>query len=170
MIQMESPVLKWESRRFPISLRQLDASVVEAIEDAKKLIAEHPEPIWLDEAKTVVKWDWMYAVSHIDLEELLQKSSHYQYEIQAVRIGNTAVLALIGEPFVEAQLRIKLESPAEFTFLAHMSNGFVGYIPTRRALKAGGYETRIQHTSCLAPEALEMIEDESIALIKELFA
>ena len=166
MMPMESPVLKWKSQRFAIPMRPLEES---RLEDARKLIAEHPEPIWLDDEKTVAEWDWVYAVSIIDLSERLRTTQEFVYEVQVVRIGNTAIVALIGEPFVEAQLRIKLESPADFTFIAHMCNGYVGYIPTRKALKGGGYETETANWSCLAPEASEMIEDRSIALIKELF-
>jgi hypothetical protein len=101
---------------------------------------------------------------------LRSKTPYYEYEVQAFRVGDDiALLALIGEPFVEAQLKIKLNSPARYTYIAHMSNGYVGYIPTPHALKAGGYETWAGAGSKLAPEALDMITDASIDLLRELF-
>ena len=78
-------------------------------------------------------------------------------------------MALTGEPFVEGQLRLKMHSPAPFTFVAHMSNGYVGYIPTPEALARGGYETRTAYWSKLAPEALDTIVDEAGQLLRETF-
>ena len=74
----------------------------------------------------------------------------------------------MGEPFVEAQLEIKRTSPFAFLQVAHMANGYCGYIPSREALAGGGYETRTSHGSRLAPEALEMIEQAAGGLLKKL--
>jgi len=75
----------------------------------------------------------------------------------------------MGEPFVEAQLRIKLESPAPYTFVAHFCNGYVGYVPTLDAFSRGGYETRTANWSKLQPEALETIVNSAIELLEKLF-
>lgn len=72
--------------------------------------------------------------------------------------------------FVEAQLRLKMESPAARTFVANMSNGYAGYVPTARALERGGYETWTSSNSKLVPEALDMIVDSSVELLDGLFA
>ena len=71
---------------------------------------------------------------------------------------------------MEGQLRIKLESPFDYTFVAHMSNRYVGYIPTPEAIRRGGYETRPSCGSKLAPEALQTITDRSVELLEELYA
>ena len=68
--------------------------------------------------------------------------------------------------FVEAQLRLKMESPAARTFVANMSNGYAGYVPTARAC----YETWTSSNSKLVPEALDMIVDSSVELLDGLFA
>jgi hypothetical protein len=85
-----------------------------------------------------------------------------------VRLGDVQLLALTGEPFVEAQLKIKLQSPSPFTWIAHMSNGYVGYIPTPEAIRRGGYETDTCHWSKLAPHALDLITTTSIEVVREL--
>ena len=167
MSPLDASTLDWVSQVIPIPIRTLDPAQVGA---ARKLIADHPEPMWRDESKTSVEWDWVYAASVLDLHESTQREPTYPYEIQAVRIGDAAVLALMGEPFVEAQLRIKLESPTAHTMVAHMCNGFVGYVPTKRAFAGGGYETRTANWSRLVPDALEIIESEAIDLLRELFA
>jgi hypothetical protein len=160
-------VLKARSKTIQIPLRRLDPKLVK---DARELLASHPEPMWLDDEKTRISWDWIYAISRLDLDRYCEAHSHFEYEIQAFRIGEIALLALTGEPFVEGQLRIKLGSPAPYTFVAHMSNGYVGYIPTSEAIERGGYETDTSHWSKLAPQALDMIVEESVAVLDELYS
>jgi neutral ceramidase len=142
----------------------------EKFENAHALIDENPEPMWLDEEKTRVDWAWCYAASMLDLEEMMSTQDSFEYEVQAVRIGDVAILVLTGEPFVEAQLEIKRRSPAARTYVAHMSNGYSGYIPTPQAIKGGGYETDVCFSSKLAPEALGMIVEESVKVLAELMA
>ncbi len=90
-------------------------------------------------------------------------------EVQALRIGDLAVIGVPGEPFVEAQLEIKCNSPALRTFCVHMTNGAVGYIPTAEPLDRGGYETRTARWSKLGAEALDTITCAATELLEELF-
>jgi neutral ceramidase len=163
----DDPVLSYKTIRWGIPFRQFPKKV---FEDAHKLIAENPEPMWTDEAHTRFKWDWQFAASLVDLEHVLATRKEFEYEIQALRLGDLAILILPGEPFVEAQLDIKQRSPAARTFVAHMSNRYVGYIPTAAAIERGGYETRPSIASKLAPEALQTIANKSVALLQELYS
>ena len=162
----DAPVLAYKTIRFDIPLRQFPRNV---FEDARKLIEANPEPMWTDTTHTTFQWDWAFAGSLMDLERRLATEQAFEYEIQAVRLGDLAILVLPGEPFVEAQLEIKQRSPAVRTFVAHMSNRYVGYIPTPAAIRRGGYETRPSSASKLAPEALQTITDKSVALLQELY-
>lgn len=150
-----------------LPLRLLTDDVIAA---ARAIVDEHPEPMWLDDEKTQVDWDWVYAVATLDLKDTQDKDPNCDYEIQVFRIGDLALATVMGEPFVEAQLEIKLASPAPQTMVAHFCNGYVGYIPTRRALKRGGYETRTGNWSKLQPDALEEITKTTTELINGLFA
>ena len=163
----DDPVLAYKTIRFGIPFRQFPKETFEA---AHKLLDEHPEPLWKDESHTRFEWDWHFAASLVDLEHTLASQAEFEYEIQAVRLGDLAILVLPGEPFVEAQLEIKQRSPATRTFVAHMSNRYVGYIPTTEAIGRGGYETRPSSSSKLAPEALQTIADKSVELLEELYA
>ena len=160
------PVLAYKTIRVDIPFRQFPPKV---FADARKLIEANPEPMWIDEARTRFNRDWAFAASLMDLEHLLAREKAFEYEIQALRLGDLAILVLPGEPFVEAQLEIKQRSPAKRTFMAHMSNRYVGYIPTPEAIRRGGYETRPSSASKLAPAALQMITDKSVALLQELY-
>jgi neutral ceramidase len=162
----EAPLLAFKTVRFDIPYRQFPAKI---FEDARDLIGKHPEPLWIDGTRSRFEWDWAFAASLVELEERLAREQAFEYEIQALRLGDLSILVLPGEPFVEAQLEIKRRSPARRTFIAHMSNFYVGYIPTPAAILRGGFETRPSGASKLAPEALQMITDRAVALLGELY-
>jgi len=62
--------------------------------------------------------------------------------VQALGIGEAAILALPGEIFVEIGLSIKAQSSASPLFLVGLANGYIGYVGTDEALtEQGGYET-----------------------------
>ena len=158
--------LDFVARRVPIPYRDIPA---DRLAQAKRTLEETPTP---PPSKTrgprFVSWDWIYDVAILDIERLKNRTPCYDYEIQAFRIGDMALVALTGEPFVEGQLEIKLNSPFAYTFIAHMSNGYIGYIPTTQALERGGYETRLGWGSKLAPDALATIVRETPAILEEL--
>ena len=108
-------------------------------------------------------------MASVDLDRLIRKDPLWEYEIQAFRIGDFALVGLNGILFVEGQLRLKMESPAMRTFVANMANGYAGYVPTSKALERGGYETVMGSNSKLVPEALDMIIDNSVELLGSMF-
>lgn len=163
----DDPALGYKTIRFGIPFRHFPKKV---FEDARRLLEKNPEPIWTDATHTRHDHEWFFAASLMDLERLMKTHDAFEYEIQAVRLGDLAILILPGEPFVEAQLDIKQRSPAKRTFLAHMSNRYVGYIPTPEAIRRGGFEARPSFASKLEPAALQTIADKSVALLKELYA
>jgi len=166
-IRQDQPRLAYQTRRFDIPFRAFPKKI---FEEAHAFLAAHPDPKWTNAEHTRFEWDWHFAASLVDLEAFLASHRAFEYEIQAIRVGDLALLVLPGEPFVEAQLEIKQRSPARRTFVAHMSNRYVGYIPTPAAIGRGGYETRPSSASKLAPEALQMITDHSVDLLKKLYA
>jgi neutral ceramidase len=64
---------------------------------------------------------------------------HLSIEMQAFRIAGALFAAVPGELFVEIALRIKrrLDHPV---FIMGITNGYIGYLPTREAYASGGYE------------------------------
>ncbi len=162
MTPVDAATFAWARRVLPLPRREISPAL---LAEAQRMLAEHPTPLWQDDNHVQVSWDWVYAVGILDIADERTTHPHYPYEMQALRLGNFALLSLMGEPFVEAQLRIKRESPFPFLQIAHMCNGYLGYVPTRRAFAGGGYETRTGRGSRLVPEALEMIEDASVELL-----
>lgn len=60
--------------------------------------------------------------------------------VQALRIGDLALVSAPGELFVELGLEIKRRSPFAQTMLIELANDSIGYIPTSRAFEEGAYE------------------------------
>jgi len=89
-------------------------------------------------------------------------------EVQAVRVGDAAIVALPGEPFVELGLAVKRGSPARLTMVAGYANDPIGYVPTDRALEEGGYESR--PPACLVGRgsAARLVEA-ALELLRRLF-
>ena len=164
---LESVPLDCCARVLKIPMRKISAT---EIKKAKALMAKNPGPIWKDADKSTIEWDWMYALSLLDLAEQSKKEPFFDFEIQVFRIGELAIVGWPGEPFVEAQLELKLCSPAKQTFMAHEANYEAGYQPTTAALKRGGYETRTCNCSKLDGSSLATCTAATKAMMKKLFA
>jgi len=100
--------------------------------------------------------------------ELRAQCPYAKAEVQALRIGELAVVGIPVELFSEYGEEIKAAIATRFRYamVVELANGALGYVPTRRAFAGGGYETRVAHSSQLAPEAGEML----VAAARELIA
>jgi hypothetical protein len=67
---------------------------------------------------------------------------YLKVEHQALRVGGAVFLTLAGEVFSEIGLRIKSESPFDWTFLLGLANssGTSGYLPPMKEFPEGDYE------------------------------
>ncbi|MFA6715282.1 MAG: neutral/alkaline non-lysosomal ceramidase N-terminal domain-containing protein [Victivallaceae bacterium] len=138
------------------------------ISNAKELLKEHPMPIFLDSRNERISWDWVLAVRDLDKQHIIESDPDYKFEIQVFRIGEAAVIGWPGEPFVEAQLDLKLRAKAKYLLAGHECNsGDCGYLPTKKAIKNGGYEVSIGRK--LIAGTLEKATEKTIETINELF-
>jgi hypothetical protein len=86
--------------------------------------------------------------------------------IQAVRIGDQAIVAMPFEVLVEIGLELKEKSPFAHTFTIELANGAYGYLPPPNQHKLGGYETWLgtsrfetDTSVILVKNLLEMLEE-----------
>jgi hypothetical protein len=86
-------------------------------------------------------------------------------EIQAIRIGPVALVAMPVEPFAEIGVEIKARSPFPATFVSGYSNGAELYLPVAAAYEEGGYEVWMTPFS---PEAASVAVEESLNLLRNL--
>jgi len=91
----------------------------------------------------------------------------HQAEQVCIALGDTAWLSFPGELFTEIGMRIKKASPFKHTYIVGLANGGIGYIPTRKAIREGGYESDTRKT---VDEAEDIIFDQSLALLKRVRA
>lgn len=103
------------------------------------------------------------------LQRQLEKprTEPFAVEIQAVRIGEFALVTFPGEAFAEIGLRIKQQSPFPHTFLAAYANGSVGYAPTADAYEQEAYEDVF---TWLAPAWQAIYEEKALGLLGRLKA
>lgn len=74
-------------------------------------------------------------------------------------------MTLPGEVFVEHGLAIKKASPFRTTLVIELANDVPAYIPTRKALAEGSYETV---NSRLQPGGGEMMVEAAVEILKQL--
>lgn len=91
------------------------------------------------------------------------KSNQLPCEIQTAVLGDTAIIGIQGELFVEYALDIKSMGLADKTFVFTVTNGALpGYVCTPQAMAQGGYETG---TTMLDEQAGAVITNK----VKEMF-
>ncbi len=104
-------------------------------------------------------------------------------EIQAIRVGDVGFVGIPAEYFVEHQLDIKKRSPFKYTFVSELANGWVGYVPTKKAFEENmkdvpsdpmkefdhkGYEVRSALSRGFLPGIGEVMADTAVELLNEL--
>jgi hypothetical protein len=155
----------WISKTIEIPMRKMPD---QDLADAREYLRKNPNPVWVEERFPRIGDPWVYSLSRISLHEQYERRSAVDAEVQVFRIGDLGLVAFPGEPFVEAQLQIKLESPFYPTYGIGGCNAYTGYIPTRKAFSAGGYETKVGNWSKLAPEALDTLTGAAIDSLRQL--
>jgi neutral ceramidase len=88
--------------------------------------------------------------------------------IQALALGDVALVTIPGELFVELGREIERRSPFAHTIVVTLANDWVGYIPHRAAFDEGGYETIFASQSRLAPETGDLVVEACVELLSEL--
>ncbi|MEF3305749.1 hypothetical protein [Paenibacillus sp. GYB003] len=90
-------------------------------------------------------------------------------EVQAVRIGELAIVGLPGEIFVEFGLDLKSRSPFGYTMVDTMCNGTIrAYICTREAFRQGGYEPQMTFRNRFPEETGERLVSLAETLLNRL--
>lgn len=114
--------------------------------------------------------DKTFAKETLLLDAILAKEKDVDVEVQAIQVGPAVFVTDPAEYFCEYGLQIKAGSGFPFTFPASLTNGCVGYVPTRAAFNpdGGGYETRLTSYSNLDITAGDQIRDTGIELAKQL--
>ena len=90
-----------------------------------------------------------------------------QVIIQAIRIGDQAIVTMPFEVLVEIGLEIRKKSPFPRTFLIELANGSYGYLPPPHQHELGGYETWLG-VSKFQKDASVILTQNLLEMLKEL--
>lgn len=99
------------------------------------------------------------------LEVAGRKQKTISARIQAICVGDVALVAVPCELFYELGMDIKQKSPFAHTVVITLANDNIGYVPRREDYVNGGYEVV---SSRLAPGGGEKIVQTTLGLLKRL--
>lgn len=102
-----------------------------------------------------------------DRARLYHGNSHFDWQLQGIRVGPVALICIPGEPFTEISQAIVSRSPFPHTLFSGYSNGAFSYLPVRSAYAVGGYEVE---TSPFSPDAAEIVVEEAVRMLHQLWA
>lgn len=117
-----------------------------SVQEAEKILdevrADYEQAVSDDEYARVSVCEGLIEWAEWLVEQAEQQATDLSidYEVQAVRIGDTVIVGLPGEVFIEYALNIETRSPIANTIVMGYTNGNPGYIPTAAAYDEGGYE------------------------------
>lgn len=69
-----------------------------------------------------------------------------------IAAGDCAFITFPGELYTEIGMSIKAQSPFRLTYIIGLANGYIGYVPTRKAIGEGGYSEDTRHVDAAAEE------------------
>jgi hypothetical protein len=88
--------------------------------------------------------------------------------VQALSIGDVALVGVPGEFFTVLGQEIKRRSPFRYTYVFELANDYIGYIPDQIGFDRGGYQTWTGLHSFLERGTGELIVDEAVGLLARL--
>ena len=155
----------FRSFEVPIDYRNVPE---ERVREVEEILADGK--VHLDENGNAGQ-EWFEAASTCSALCEAKREGRFMYPVQIFKIGSLALVSMAGEPFTDGQLQIKLHSKAAYTYVTHMANKYIGYIPAKKAYVSGGYETHEKYTywTKVAPGSLEKICDRIIEELNSFF-
>ena len=88
--------------------------------------------------------------------------------VQVMLIGDVAIVGVPAEFFTQLGVDIKRRSPLPNTYVAELSNDWIGYLPDREAHKLGGYQVWTGLHSYAEPGTGERVVDQAVEMLEEL--
>lgn len=131
----------------------------EDIDGANAILAKAKKPVLTTQPEIYARETMLLAATHPREVKCL---------LQAVQIGDLAILAIPCETFVEIGLELKKKSPFKQTFTISLANGYNGYLPTPEHHALGGYETWRARSSYLEENASVAITRNLLEMLGEL--
>ena len=130
------------------------------------------EVIPVDELIKTDSWKNIAANELLNLYEKYKINNQVEVALSAIAIGPVLLLTVPAELFVEYGIEIKnrLKDIFKVILIFVLSNGWIGYIPTKKAFsfKEGAYEVQFLNSSKLIERAGDIIVEELTKMSLEL--
>lgn len=142
----EPLTLKSVSRKFHIGSREL---FPEELSEAEDILKKYPAEDTAGSSTALTARDFAEKSPKVlryfaeNLLKIAKERKEFDFEVSVIELGNTAVVGLPAEPFVEIGLEIRKEifENNSQTLCSIMNNGSgSGYIPNLWNYRRGGYE------------------------------
>ena len=91
-----------------------------------------------------------------------------QTTLQAIVIGEVAIVGVPGELFTGLGVELKERSPFQHTYVVSLVNDWMGYLPDREAHTLGGYQTWMGLHSYAEEDTGERMVDECLRMLQQL--
>jgi len=153
-------------------LAKAQADAQEKLEEARKAADGKP----VDEDRAL---DWFTRRNLQGAEDLVKALESGETvlgvsgEIQAIAIGDFAIVGMPGEIFVKIGLEIAEKSPFARTIAISHTNGSIGYVPTADQVPLGGYEIERararKYGIFIAPDSDQVLIDGSLAALQKCY-
>jgi hypothetical protein len=88
--------------------------------------------------------------------------------LQAIALGDVAIVGVPAEYFTIFGVDIKRRSPFKHTIVAELANDWIGYLPNLEAHQFGGYQTWMGLHSYAEPGTGERVADQIVNMLEEL--
>ena len=123
---------------------------------------------WIRALESQVKYaQWVLSLAESGARDLT-----LEFAVQAVALGEVAIVGLSGEVFFDFAQQIAAASPFPHTIVLGYTNGCTGYVPTAQAFAEGGYEPEGSFTWYgtlpLAPNAGEVMAGEAGRVLRSV--
>jgi hypothetical protein len=152
-------------------LAELQAQAARWSDEVRQLEAQ--DAPWARVSEALIRRDWARDAIQAREDGTLQET--VPCEVQALRLGSVALLALPLEVFAATGLAIKEASPASATFVVTNANGAVGYLPVEDAYAGRDYTNpeglapKVYGLYALAPDAEPRIRRAAQDILGSLF-
>jgi len=97
-----------------------------------------------------------------------QRGQERETWLQALLLGDIALVGVPAELFTQLGLDLKNRSPFRHTYIAELANDWIGYLPDLAGHKLGGYQVWTGLHSYAEPGTGERLVDELIEMLRQL--
>jgi hypothetical protein len=164
----EAPTIAVASRTVELPVRDYGPADALAAEAEKRhaIVRDLDKSTATAEAIAAANYQSKRAAMNAHWARICAERRSFAVEMQAIRIGDAALIGVPLEPFCRIGIKVREGSPFKVTQFAGYTNGWDGYVPTEDAYAFGGYET--EWATPYAPQAAEFLIGEAGELLTEL--